>query len=168
MTYNRAILIGNVGKDPEIRRTQSGGEVASFSLATSETWKDKTTGERKETTEWHNVVIFNEHIVNVVRDFVKKGTKLALEGKIKTRKWQDRDGHDRWSTEVVIERFDGSLKLLGQPTSTRDESAYGTTTTRQPSQTHNTYSSGGYSGGGATSNPAPQSTADYLNDDVPF
>ena len=160
MTYNRAILIGNVGKDPEIRRTQSGGEVATFSLATSETWKDKTTGEKKETTEWHNVVVFNEHIANVVRDFVKKGTKLAIEAKIKTRKWQDKDGLDRWSTEIVIERFDGSLKLLGQPTSSRDENSYGTTTTRTTTQQN--YSS---AKDGATQY---QTTAQQLDDDIPF
>ena len=111
MSLNRAILVGNVGKDPEIRHTQSGDRIASFSLATSESWKDKTTGERKESTDWHNVVVFNQNLIPVIEQYVKKGSKVSIEGKIKTRKYQDRDGADRWATEIVIGRFDGGLAL---------------------------------------------------------
>ncbi len=115
MSINRAILLGNVGKDPDIRSNNSGDCIATFSIATSETWKDKSTGERKEATEWHNIVVFNQNIIPVVESYVKKGTRVSVEGMIKTRKWQDRDGKDRWSTEIVIGRFDGRLSLEGRP-----------------------------------------------------
>jgi single-strand DNA-binding protein len=115
MSINRAILLGNVGKDPEIRLNNSGDRIATFNIATSETWKDKSTGERKEATEWHNIVVFNQNIIPVVESYVKKGTRVSVEGMIKTRKWQDRDGKERWSTEIVIGRFDGRLGLEGQP-----------------------------------------------------
>jgi single-strand DNA-binding protein len=109
---NRAILIGNVGKDPEVRSTQDGREIASFSLATSESWKDKSTGERKEKTEWHKIVIFNPNLVNVVKNYVKKGSKLYIEGAIQTRKWQNKEGQDMYSTEIVLQNFNGNIQLL--------------------------------------------------------
>jgi single-strand DNA-binding protein len=128
---NRAILLGNVGKDPETRHAAGGDKIVTFSLATSESWKDMATGERKETTEWHTIVIFNQALAGIAEQYVKKGTKLYIEAKIKTRKWQDRDGKDRWSTEIVIDRFDGKLELVGQPQGAkRDEHGYGTTRSR--------------------------------------
>lgn len=111
-TINRAIIIGNVGKDPEIRTTQDGKEIASLAVATSESWKDKSTGERKEKTDWHNVVIFNDGLVGVCRDYVRKGMKVYIEGKIQTRKWTDNQGHERYITEIVLQGFNGSLVML--------------------------------------------------------
>ena len=111
-SVNKVILIGNLGKDPEVRRMNSGDQIVSFSVATSETWRDKNSGERKEKTEWHNVVIFNENLGKVAEQYCKKGTKVYLEGQIQTRKWQDKDGHDRYSTEIVLQRFRGELQLL--------------------------------------------------------
>ena len=111
-SVNKVILVGRLGKDPEIRSTQDGREIASFSLATSETWKDKNSGERKEKTEWHNIVIFNPNLVTVVKNYVKKGASLYIEGALQTRKWTDKDGHDRYSTEVVLQNFNGNLTML--------------------------------------------------------
>jgi single-strand DNA-binding protein len=111
-SVNKVILVGNLGKDPEVRRLNSGDQVVSFSVATSETWRDKSSGERKERTEWHNVVIFNENLGKVAEQYCKKGTKVYLEGQLQTRKWQDQSGADRYTTEVVLQRFRGELQLL--------------------------------------------------------
>ncbi len=111
-SVNKVILIGNLGADPEIRRTQDGRPVANLRLATSESWKDKTTGERKEKTEWHRVVIFNENLCRIAEQYLKKGSKVFLEGALQTRKWQDQSGQDRYSTEVVLQGFRGELTLL--------------------------------------------------------
>ena len=111
-SVNKVILVGNLGKDPEVRRLNSGDQVVSFSVATSETWRDKTSGERKERTEWHNIVIFNENLGKVAEQYCKKGTKVYLEGQLQTRKWQDQSGNDRYTTEVVLQRFRGELQLL--------------------------------------------------------
>lgn len=111
-SINKVILIGNVGKDPEIRSTQSGNKIANLSLATSERWKDKQTGERREKTEWHRVVVFSEGLVRVIENYVKKGSKLYVEGQLQTRKWQDQSGDDRYSTEVVLQSFGGTITLL--------------------------------------------------------
>ena len=111
-SVNKVILVGNLGKDPDVRRLNSGDQVVSFSLATSENWRDKTSGERKEKTEWHNVVIFNENLGKVVEQYCKKGSKVYVEGQLQTRKWQDKDGHDRYTTEIVLQRFRGELTLL--------------------------------------------------------
>ena len=111
-SVNKVILVGNVGSDPEIRSFNNGGKVANFSLATSENWRDKQSGERKEKTEWHRVAIFSDGLVNVVERYVKKGSKLYIEGKLQTRKWQDRDGNDKYTTEVVIQGFGGTLTML--------------------------------------------------------
>jgi single-strand DNA-binding protein len=111
-SVNKVILVGNLGKDPEIRRTQDGRPIANLSVATSETWRDRTTGERKERTEWHRVVIFNEGLCRVVEQYLKKGSKVYLEGSLQTRKWQDKDGHDRYSTEVVLQGFNSQLTML--------------------------------------------------------
>jgi len=112
-SVNKVILIGNVGKDPEVRSMQSGDKVANLSIATSESWKDKATGERKEKTEWHRVSIFNQNIVGVVERYVKKGAKLYIEGALETRKWTDQaSGQDKYTTEVVIKNFNGALTML--------------------------------------------------------
>ncbi|MBO0358606.1 single-stranded DNA-binding protein [Hymenobacter sp. BT186] len=111
-SVNKVILVGHVGKDPEIRSFQSGGRVANFTLATSESWKDKATGERKEKTEWHNIAVTNDALVGIVERFVKKGSKVYLEGQLQTRKWQDNNGNDRYSTEVVLKPFKGEVVLL--------------------------------------------------------
>ena len=111
-SVNKVILIGNLGKDPEVRRLNSGDSVVNFSLATSETWRDKTSGERKERTEWHNVVIFNENLGKIAEQYCKKGTKVYVEGQLQTRKWQDQSGADRYTTEIVLQRFRGELTLL--------------------------------------------------------
>jgi single-strand DNA-binding protein len=111
-SLNRAMIIGHLGRDPEIRTLQNGGKVANFSVATSESWTDKRTGERQERTEWHNVVIFNENLVKVVESYLRKGSKVYLDGKLQTRKWQAQDGSDRYSTEIVIQPFNGTLTIL--------------------------------------------------------
>lgn len=110
---NRATLIGRLGKDPEVKTTQGGSRVVSFSIATSERWRDKNTGERKEKSEWHNIVIWNEGIGKVAEQYLKKGSMCLIEGKIETRKWQDRDGNDRYTTEIVVPQYGGYLELLG-------------------------------------------------------
>lgn len=111
-SVNKVILVGNVGKDPETRTFNNGGKVCNFSLATSETWRDKQSGEKRDKTEWHNIAIFNDNLIKVVENYVKKGSKLYIEGQLQTRKWQDRDGNDRYTTEVVLQRFRGELVLL--------------------------------------------------------
>lgn len=111
-SVNKVILVGNVGKDPEIRRTQDGRPIANISLATSETWRDKNTGERRERTEWHRVVVFSEPLCKVVEQYVKKGSKLYIEGQLQTRKWQDQSGADKYSTEVVLQGFNATLTML--------------------------------------------------------
>lgn len=116
-SVNKVTLLGNVGKDPEIRTTQAGKRIASITLATSETWKDKQTGEQKEQTEWHKVVVFNDGLAGVVERYVKKGSKLYAEGQLKTRKWQDQSGQDRYSTEVVVDQFNGNIVLCDRPES---------------------------------------------------
>jgi single-strand DNA-binding protein len=111
-SVNKVILVGNLGKDPEIRRTQDGRPIANLSVATSESWRDKATGERKEKTEWHRVVIFNEGLCKIAEQYLKKGSKVYLEGALQTRKWQDKDGHDKYSTEVVLQGFNSQLTML--------------------------------------------------------
>lgn len=154
-SVNKVILIGNVGRDPEIRTTQSGTRLCNLSVATSESWKDKNTGERKENTQWHRVVIFNDALVGVVERFVKKGSKVFLEGQLETRKWTGEDGKDNYSTEVVLRPYRGELTLLD---ARRD---------------NDNNSGGGYSAGAQPSYNAPSTGggADYaadLDDDIPF
>ena len=111
-SVNKVILIGNLGADPEIRRTQDGRPIANLRIATSDSWRDKTTGERREKTEWHRVVIFNENLCRIAEQYLKKGSKVYIEGALQTRKWQDQSGQDRYSTEVVLQGFRGELTLL--------------------------------------------------------
>jgi single-strand DNA-binding protein len=113
MSINKVILIGNVGTDPEIRNTNDGREIASFSLATSESWKDKNSGEKKEKTEWHRLVVFSQGLVGIVKNYVKKGSKLYIEGQLQTRKWTDKDGADKYTTEIVLQGFNSTIQLVG-------------------------------------------------------
>lgn len=112
-SLNKAIIIGNLGKDPEIRHTQDGKAIVNLSVATAETWKDRATGERKEKTEWHRVVIFNEGLAKVAEQYLKKGSTVYLEGQLQTRKWTDKDGVEKYSTEIVLQNFRGEMVLLG-------------------------------------------------------
>src|SRR5213595_3370047 len=111
-SVNKVILVGNLGKDPEIRRTQDGRPIANLSIATSDTWRDKATGERKEKTEWHRVVIFSEPLCKIVEQYLKKGAKVYIEGALQTRKWTDQSGQEKYSTEVVLQKFRGELTML--------------------------------------------------------
>ena len=163
-SVNKVILVGNLGRDPEIRSFQNGGRVANLSLATSENWKDRNTGERKEKTEWHRVVIFNEGLVRVAEQYLHKGSKVYLEGQLQTRKWQDQSGNDRYTTEIVLQKFRGELVLLDSREGGSGGSFGG--------------GGGGYgddfgsgaSGGGAKPQQRPQPAAfdTDLDDDVPF
>ncbi len=160
-SVNKVILVGNLGRDPEIRSTQDGTRVANLSLATSENWRDKNTGERREKTEWHRVVIFNERLVEVAEKYLRKGSKIYIEGQLQTRKWQDPSGQDKYSTEVVLNRFRGELTMLD---SRRDAEAQG-------AGDYGGAPSGGAPSGGAPSGggggPAPSGGGD-LDDEIPF
>jgi single-strand DNA-binding protein len=111
-SVNKAILVGNLGKDPEVRRMTSGEPMCTFTMATSESWRDKASGERKEKTEWHRVVIFNENLAKIAEQYLRKGSKVYIEGQLQTRKWTDKDGQEKYTTEVVLSRFRGELVLL--------------------------------------------------------
>ena len=154
-SVNKVILVGNLGSDPEIRRMNSGDQVATLSIATPETWKDKNTGERKDRTEWHKVVIFNENLVKVAEQYLKKGAKVYIEGQLQTRKWQDQSGIDRYTTEVVLQNFRGQLQMLD---SRPDGGDGNVATNTQNSAIGNQYAAQK----GRTSYQRP------LDDDVPF
>jgi len=161
-SVNKVILIGNLGADPEVRTFQNGGKVANLRIATSETWKDKNTGERREKTEWHTVAIFSEGLVRVAEQYLKKGSKVYIEGKLQTRKWQDQSGQDRYSTEVVLNGFDGTLTMLDSR-SEGGGGGYGGGS-----------SGGGYGGGssgggyGGSSGGAPSGGGNDMDDEIPF
>ena len=121
-SVNKVILIGNLGADPEIRRTHDGRPIANLRIATSDTWRDKNSGEKREKTEWHSVVIFNEGLCKVVESYVKKGSKVYIEGQLQTRKWQAKDGNERYSTECVLQGFDAKLQMLDDPSGERNDS----------------------------------------------
>jgi single-strand DNA-binding protein len=121
MSVNKVILVGNLGADPEIRHTQDGRAIAHLRVATSQSWKDKNTGERKERVEWHRVVVFNEGLANVAGNYLRKGSKVYLEGQLQTRKWTDQSGQDRYSTEVVLQGFNATLVMLGSPKQEQEE-----------------------------------------------
>ena len=162
-SVNKVILIGNLGRDPEIRSLNNGDRVANLRIATSETWRDKSTGERKEKTEWHSVVIFNDNIVKVVENYLKKGSTVYVEGALQTRKWTDQQGVEKYSTEIVIQRFNGQLTMLGGRSDSQggggDRGGYG-------GGRDDDYSSG-FSTGGANKPSGPKESYD-LNDDIPF
>lgn len=163
-SLNKVMLIGNLGADPEIRTFQNGGKVANLRIATSETWKDRETGERKEKTEWHTVAIFNDGLVGVVERFLKKGSKVYIEGKLQTRKWQDQSGADRYSTEVVLQGIGGSLVMLDGK---RGDEAGGSSGASGGGWDQGGGSSGAGSGGGSTGSGAA-GAYDDLDDDIPF
>ena len=168
-SVNKVILVGNLGRDPEVRSFQNGGKVCNLRIATSETWKDRNTGERREKTEWHNVVIFNDNLAKVAENYLKKGSKVYVEGQLQTRKWQDRDGNDKYTTEVVLQRFRGELTMLdGRGDSGGGDRMGGGYNNNQMDDR----SGGGYGGGqgGGQRNNAPREdfTSDTLDDDIPF
>lgn len=165
-SVNKVILIGNLGADPEVRNFPNGGKVCNLRIATSETWKDRNTGERREKTEWHTVAIFQEGLVKIAEQYLKKGSKVYIEGKLQTRKWQDQSGADRYSTEVVLQGFDGTLTMLdgrgeggggqggGGNYGGGGSSSYGG-------------NDGGY-GGGNSNNNAPAGRSNDMDDEIPF
>ena len=122
MAINKVILVGNVGQEPEIRTTNDGREIATLSLATSESWKDKSSGEKREKTEWHRVVIFSQGLVGIVKNYVKKGSKLYLEGSLSTRKWTDKEGIEKYTTEIVLQNFNSTLQILDSRNATSSDS----------------------------------------------
>lgn len=151
-SLNRATLIGNVGADPEIRSLNNGSKVASIRLATSESWRDKTSGEKREKTEWHSVSVFNDGIIGVIEKYVKKGSKILIEGQLQTRKWQDQAGNDRYTTEIVLSGFNGNLLLLSGGGGAGGESA-------------------GRSSGAETTERRAQETRSFakdIDDEIPF
>ncbi|MDT7934778.1 MAG: single-stranded DNA-binding protein [Sphingomonadaceae bacterium] len=172
-SVNKVILVGNLGADPEVKSFQNGGRIANLRIATSENWTDKTSGERREKTEWHTVVIDNDNLVRVAENYLKKGSKVYVEGQLTTRKWQDRDGNDRYSTEVRVGRFRGELTLLdgrgGGGEGGRSGGAFAgeesdwTPPARQ--------SAGGAARGGAGAAPSAGGRGGFdadLDDDIPF
>ncbi len=167
-SVNKVILIGNLGRDPEVRSFQNGGKVCNLRIATSETWKDRNTGERREKTEWHSVAIFQEGLVRVAEQYLRKGSKVYIEGQLQTRKWQDQSGQDRYSTEVVLQGYGGTLTMLDGRDGPSGGGGYG--------GDGGGYSSGGGfdSGGGQDSGPAGGGsssgggTRTDLDDEIPF
>jgi single-strand DNA-binding protein len=163
-SVNKVILVGNLGKDPEIRTMGSGDKIANLTLATSESWRDRTSGERKEKTEWHKVVIFNENLVKVAESYLKKGSTVYIEGALQTRKWTDQQGVEKYSTEIVLQKFRGELTMLGGRAgggndASSDDGGYSAPTGR---------GGGSFSGGGR---PAPASGPKEnfdLDDEIPF
>ncbi len=151
-SVNKVILIGNLGADPEVRHTQDGRPIVNLRVATSESWRDKSSGERRERTEWHRVVIFNEGLAKIAEQYLKKGSKVYLEGSLQTRKWQDQSGQDRYSTEVVLQGFNSSMTMLDG----RSEGGGG----------------GGYSSGGGSSSSGGGGSDDFqrgdIDDEIPF
>jgi single-strand DNA-binding protein len=167
-SVNKVILIGNVGRDPEVRNTQDGAKIVQFSVATSETWNDRASGERKERTEWHRVVVFNERIGDVVEKYVRKGSKVYVEGSIQTRKWTDQSGQEKFTTEVVIGKFRGELTLLdsrggGEGASGGEGSGGYQRSERAPAPTR----AAPAAGRGGPSWDAPKGGGD-LDDEIPF
>jgi single-strand DNA-binding protein len=164
------MLIGNLGADPEIRSFQNGGKVANLRIATSETWKDRQTGERKEKTEWHTVAIFSEGLVSVVERYLKKGSKVFVEGKLQTRKWQDQNGQDRYSTEIVIQGLGGTLTMLDGATGGGGMGGGGGARSGGGAAGGSWDQGGGAPDGGGASGGFGQTGGGYddLDDDIPF
>jgi single-strand DNA-binding protein len=163
-SINKVILVGNLGKDPEIRSTQDGREIANITIATSDSWRDKATGERKERTEWHRVVIFSEGLVNVVKNYVKKGAKVYIEGALQTRKWVDQQGAERYTTEIVLQGYGATLTMLDGARGGGNSSGGGYD--QSPS-----YDNADYGAAPANNAPAKQAASfshDELDDEIPF
>ena len=153
-SVNKVILVGNLGRDPEVRRLSSGDPVVNLRIATSESWKDKATGERKEKTEWHSVVIFNENLARVAEQYLRKGSKVYIEGQLQTRKWQDQSGQEKYTTEIVLQRFRGELTILDTPRGINNDNP--SELTGYPSPDYASSKGGAPFGGGG------------LDDDIPF
>jgi single-strand DNA-binding protein len=167
-SVNKVILVGNLGKDPEIRRTQDGRPVANLSVATSESWRDKATGERREKTEWHRVVIFNENLCRIAEQYLKKGSKVYLEGSLQTRKWTDQQGVEKYSTEVVLQGFNGTLTMLD---GRGGEGGYESGGSGGSSSSGGDFGSSGPTSGGGARKPAMVSGGgrrDDMDDEIPF
>jgi single-strand DNA-binding protein len=173
-SVNKVILVGNLGRDPEIRSTQDGQRIANFTLATSESWRDRMSGERKERTEWHRVAIFNERLVEIAEKYLRKGSKVYVEGQLQTRKWQDQQGQERYTTEIVLSRFRGDLTMLdgardgggargGMGEGGFDDYGAEPAMAAAPSSARGGAPMGGNGGRGGRS-----STANDLDDDIPF
>ena len=183
-SVNKVILVGNLGRDPEVRRLGSGEPVVNLRIATSETWRDKQSGERKERTEWHSVVIFNENLAKVAEQYLKKGSKIYVEGQLQTRKWQDQSGVEKYTTEIVLQRFRGELTILDSRQGGSDEYGAGAGGGYGEESAGGSSFGGGRSGGGGggggfgggggggSRQPAPagggRSSSSHLDDDIPF
>jgi len=163
-SLNKVILIGNLGRDPEVRTFQNGGKVCNLRIATSENWKDRNTGERKERTEWHSVAIFSEPLARVAEQYLKKGSKVYLEGQLETRKWQDKDGQDRYSTEVVLRPYTSTLTMLdGRGDNAGGGGGYG-----GDSGGYGGGGGGGYDSGPASSGGQQGGGSRDMDDEIPF
>ncbi|GBQ85309.1 single-strand DNA binding protein Ssb [Acetobacter malorum DSM 14337] len=165
-SVNKVILVGNLGKDPEVRTSQSGQKIVSFSVATSDTWNDRASGERRERTEWHRVVIFNDRLADVAERFLRKGRKVYLEGALQTRKWTDQSGQERYTTEVIVERFRGELVLLDA----RGNQEGGEAPSGDGSRSDSYAGGGGYGGAPAGGNAGGWDSPGNsdVDDEIPF
>ncbi len=161
-SVNKVILIGNLGADPEVRNFPSGGKVCNLRLATSETWKDRNTGERRERTEWHRVSIYSEPLVRVAEQYLRKGSKVYIEGQLETRKWQDQSGQDRYTTEVALRPYRSELTMLDGRSSGGGGDDFG------GGGSGDDYGGGGYGGGGGDRGPAPAGGGGGFDDEIPF
>ena len=161
-SVNKVILVGNLGRDPEVRRMGSGEPVVNLRIATSENWKDKASGERRERTEWHSVVIFNENLARIAEQYLRKGSKVYIEGQLQTRKWQDQSGQDRYTTEIVLQRYRGEMTLLDSRGGSNFGDDYGNSQIGQ--------SDSGYGGGSTAPSSMPASGSGFsdLDDEIPF
>lgn len=162
-SVNKVILVGNLGRDPEVRSTQDGMKIVQLSVATSESWRDKASGERKDKTEWHRVVIFNDRLAEVAEKYLRKGSKIYVEGALQTRKWTDKDGAEKYTTEVVISRFKGELTMLDGRGEGSSGGGFG-------GDDMGSSSGGGMGGGGGSGgrSRAPAGRGDDLDDEIPF
>lgn len=175
-SVNKVILVGNLGRDPEVRRLQSGEPVVSLRIATSENWRDKSSGERRERTEWHTVVIFNENLAKIAEQYLRKGSTVYIEGQLQTRKWQDQSGQERYTTEIVLQRYRGELTLLGGrgegggggrdlPDYGDGSADFGASSPMESRGGGRSGGGGGRSGGGS---PAGGSFGSDMDDEIPF
>ncbi|MGY9038662.1 MAG: single-stranded DNA-binding protein [Rhodobacterales bacterium] len=172
-SVNKVILIGNLGRDPEVRSFQNGGKVCNLRIATSETWKDRNTGERREKTEWHSVAIFQEGLVRIAEQYLKKGSKVYIEGQLQTRKWQDQSGADKYSTEVVLQGFGGTLTMLDGRDGAGSGGGGGNYGGGSGGYDSGPSDPGGYGGGydsgpSAGGNEGGRSSSRDLDDEIPF
>ncbi len=173
-SVNKVILVGNVGRDPEVRHMADGSPIVNLSIATSESWKDRNSGERKEKTEWHRVVIFNKNIADVVQKYVKKGSKLYIEGALQTRKWTDQNGVEKYSTEIVIQQYNGTLTLLDNANNNRGDDSGGfnddpmNSYLNAPNSEASSYSGGSSYNAKPAAAGASKKMSEILDDDIPF